>query len=133
MKSYAFPPFIVIGRMLKKLQEERATSISFLPLWPTQVWFPVALRLLAAPPVLLPRASLVLPQDPSLVHPQGQKLILTAMMLSGDPSRVEAYHQKLPSFCFSHGETARNYSMGRMSKDGCRFVSGGKLILFSHL
>lgn len=133
LKSYAFPPFILIGRILKKLQEEWATSLTILPLWPTQVWFPVALRLLAAPPVLLPRPSLILPQDPSRVHPLGRKLILTAMMLSGDPSKTEAFHQKLPSFCFSHGEKAQNYSMGHISRDGCQFVSRGKLILFTHL
>lgn len=44
--SYAFPPFSVIGKMLQKIQEDRATLLVILPLWPTQVWFPKALQLL---------------------------------------------------------------------------------------
>lgn len=133
LRCYAFPPFSVIGRMVRKILEDRATSLAILPLWPNQTWFPMALQLLAAPPLLLPRASLVLPQDPSRVHPQTSKLILSAMILSGDPLRTEAFRRKLPNFCFSHGDRARNRSMGHISKDGCLFVSSGKLILFNHL
>lgn len=133
LRCYAFPPFSVIGRMVRKILEDRATSLAILPLWPNQTWFPMALQLLAAPPLLLPRASLVLPQDPSRVHPQTSKLILSAMILSGDPLRTEAFRRKLPNFCFSHGDRARNRSMGHISKDGCLFVSSGKLILFNNL
>ena len=32
---YAFPPFSIIGRVLRKLQEDRATLLTILPLWPT--------------------------------------------------------------------------------------------------
>ena len=31
---YAFPPFSVIGRVLQKLQEEAATLLTILPVWP---------------------------------------------------------------------------------------------------
>lgn len=133
LRCYAFPPFSVIGRMLGKILEDKATCLTILPLWPTQVWFPMALQLLIAPPLLLPRASLMLPQDPSRVHPQTSKLILSAMILSGDPLQTEAFRRKLPNFCFSRGDRARNYNMGRISKDGCVFVSAGKLILFNRL
>ena len=44
-----------------------------LPLCTTQGWFPTALHLLAAPPVLLPRLPLVLPQNPTLTHPRAQR------------------------------------------------------------
>ena len=79
----------------------------------------MALQLLAAPPVLPPRTTLALPQNPFRIHPQAPKLMLTDILLSSDPSKTEAFHRKLPSFCFSHGEQAQNYSMGRISKDGC--------------
>ncbi|XP_045104423.1 uncharacterized protein LOC123499956 [Portunus trituberculatus] len=38
--SYAFPPFSLIARVLRKLQEDRASLIAILPLWPSQAWFP---------------------------------------------------------------------------------------------
>ena len=36
-KVYAFPPFSVIRETMKKVQEDEATVISILLLWPTQV------------------------------------------------------------------------------------------------
>ncbi|KAK4321821.1 hypothetical protein Pmani_007448 [Petrolisthes manimaculis] len=133
LNSYVFPPFSIIGRTLKKILEDKATSLTILPLWPTQVWFPMALQLLTAPPVLLPRDSLVLPQDPSRVHPQAPKLILTAMILSGNPSKTKAFRRKLLNFCFCRRDQTLNHSMGVIAIDGCHFVSAGKLILFSHM
>ena len=130
---YAFPPFCVIGRVLKKLQADRATLLAILPLWPTQVWFPHALQLLANTPLILPQHSLILPQDPGRTHPRAPKLVLTAMLLSGNSLKTRAFHQRLPSFYLTHGEEVRNYNMGFASKDGCQFVSRGKLIRFNHL
>lgn len=133
MAPYAFPPFSVIGKVLQKLQEEGATVLTILPLWPTQVWFPKALMLLADTPLLLPREPLILPQDPGRTHPQAPKLKMTAMLLSGNPSRTRAFRRRLPDFSFSHGDRVRNASMGHISTLGCQFVSAGKLILFDHL
>ena len=130
---YAFPPFSIIGRVLRKLQEDKATLLTILPLWPTQVWFPKALQLLAAPPLLLPRKSLILPQSPDCTHPQAHNLVLTAMLLSGNPLKTEAFRQQLPNFYFSHGDQTQNFNMGHISKDGCHFVSAEKVILFNHL
>lgn len=132
-KLYAFPPFCLIGRVLRKLQEDRATLLAILPLWSTQVWFPHALQLLADTPLLLPRHSLTLPQDPSRVHPQAHKLVLAAMLLSGDPLRTGVYRRRLQNFYFTHGEEVHSCNMGLISTDGCQFVSRGKLIRFSHL
>lgn len=113
-RLYAFPPFSIISRVLRKIKEDEATVLTILPLWPTQVWFPTALRWLAAPPVLLPRHSPVLPQNPTLSHPRPQRLVLTAMTLSGNLSQVEAYRQTLPAFCLNNGGQAQGHSMGRI-------------------
>ena len=86
---YTFPLFRIIGRMLKKFQEDKATLLAILPLWPTQVWFPTALRLLADTPLLLPHNPLVLPQDSSRIRPRVRKL--TAMLLSGNLLRTEVF------------------------------------------
>lgn len=36
---YAFPPFSLISRCLKKIQQEKAQSILSVPNWPSQHWF----------------------------------------------------------------------------------------------
>ncbi|XP_045127706.1 uncharacterized protein LOC123514122 [Portunus trituberculatus] len=95
---YALPPFSVIGKMLKKIQEDKATVIYILPLWPMQIWFPLALQLLAETPLLLPRELLVLPQDPGFKHPQATKLKMTSMILSGNRLRTRAFQRRLPDF-----------------------------------
>ena len=131
--SYAFPPFSLIARVLRKLQEDRASLIAILPLWPSQAWFPRALQFLVQPPVLLPRLPVSLPQNPTFVHPRARSLVLTAMSLSGDPLKSRVYRETLPSFCLTPGGRALYNSIGRISQDGCQFVSGGKLIHFYHL
>ena len=130
---YAFPPFSLVSRTLRKLQDDKATALMILPLWPAQMWFPTALLLSAEDPVLLPHYPLFLPQRPTLPHPRAQGLVLTAMVLSGQHSRIAAFRQRLPSFYFNPGGLALRHNMGRISRAGCCFASGGKLIHFSHL
>ena len=36
---YAFPPFNMIGRVLRKIEEEGAEGIIVVPYWPTRSWF----------------------------------------------------------------------------------------------
>ena len=117
--------------MLKKLLEDRATLLTVLPLWPNQIWFPLALHLLGDTPFILPRNSLILPQDPSRIHPRAQKL--AAMLLSGDPLKTGAFSQRLPDSSLNLGERVQLHSMGHISRDRCQFVSAGKLIHFVHL
>ena len=89
---YAFPPFSIIPRVLRKLQQDQATGIFILPNWPTQAWFPVMLLLLIDHPY---RASphkylLSLPHAPQEMHPLHKKLDLLVLHLSGDPLLPEA-------------------------------------------
>ena len=51
--------FSIIPQVLHKIQEDEATVMTVLPLWPTQVWFPTALHLLTVAPVLIPQHSLI--------------------------------------------------------------------------
>lgn len=130
---YAYPPFSIIGRVLKKIQEDKATLLVILPLWPTQPWFPRALQLLVEEPVLLPPHCVRLPQDPTLVHPLSNKLRLAAMVLSGNHLKIREFRRRLQAFCLNPGEVGQNTNMGLISKNGCLFASMGDLIHFSHL
>ena len=42
---YAFPPFNMVGRVLRKIEEDEAEGITVVPHWPTQPWFPKLLKL----------------------------------------------------------------------------------------
>ena len=46
LKFYAFPPFSIISRTLKKIKAEKAEGILVVPYWPNQVWFPVLFKML---------------------------------------------------------------------------------------
>ena len=127
---YAFPPFSLIGPVLKKVREERATILLVAPLWPTASWFPGLLRQICEPPYLLPQGSLVLPQDPHQTHPLHNKLVLGVMKLSGDRSKIDHFRKTLPPLCWAHGDPVQENNIGHVSNDGCLFAYNEKLIHF---
>ena len=45
LKFYAFPPFSVIPAVLTKIRDDKATGVCLLPNWPTQAWFPLAMKM----------------------------------------------------------------------------------------
>ena len=128
--GYAFPPFRILGQVLRKIVKDRATVLLVMPLWPTKPWFPVALSLLIAPPRLISRGSLYLPQDLQRQHPLDRSLVLGAMLLSGVPSESRAFRQRLPTSSLVPGESVRDTSIGRISGSGLTFVTAGTLVRF---
>ena len=54
--GYAFPPFNLIGRVLKKVELERANIILVVPEWQSQYWFAKLMSMLIEPPFFLPRS-----------------------------------------------------------------------------
>jgi hypothetical protein len=66
---YANPPFILIPRLLSKLRREGGEVVLVSPVWPSQPWWPVLMKMALThpPPLLLPRSSeLFLPPRGSL-------------------------------------------------------------------
>ncbi|KAH9631118.1 hypothetical protein HF086_008620 [Spodoptera exigua] len=45
---YAFPPFSVILKMLRKILSDKAKGVVVVPLWPTQPWYPLFKNLLVS-------------------------------------------------------------------------------------
>ena len=54
---YAFPPFSLVLKTLHKVKTEQATGVLVCPIWPTQVWFPVLMKMLVRTTLVLPRLS----------------------------------------------------------------------------
>ena len=107
---YAFPSFCQIHRCLQKILEEQVPQgIMFLPLWPTQVWWPQLLKI--SMPIVLPKQEdlLSLSHSPQTLHPLRRKLTMLACLLSGNPSRIEAFQRWLLSSSWPPGETEQRY------------------------
>ena len=52
---YAFPPFALIHKVLKKVEEEKVPSLIIVtPTWQPQSWYPELIRLSVRNPIILP-------------------------------------------------------------------------------
>ena len=78
-----FPPFVLLGRCLQKVQQEKATLLLIAPTWCAQPWYPTLLELLVSHPLLLPRRKDLLKDLFNRFHPLND-LQLTAWKVSGD-------------------------------------------------
>jgi len=54
LRAYGNPPFALIGRVLRQVEEQKATVVLVVPEWRSAPWWPVLYRLLVALPVRLP-------------------------------------------------------------------------------
>lgn len=81
---YAFPPFSIILKVLKKIRQDKATGIVVVPFWPTQPWYPVFRLMLIDKPLLFqPDINLLLSSDRN-PHPLWDDLTLVVGRLSGE-------------------------------------------------
>lgn len=84
---YAFPPFSLVLRVIRKIISDQACGIVIVPNWPSQPWFPIFTELLVEEPIIFkPEKSLLLSPCRSLLHPLGKSLGLIAGRLSGKPT-----------------------------------------------
>ena len=94
---YCFPPFSVINQVLQKIQQDKATGVIVVPQWPTQVWWPVLMKLLVQNPIpLIGNRLLTLPSHPKQEHPLLKRnLRLLACLISGVASSDRDSQTKL--------------------------------------
>ena len=131
---YIFPPFSLIQRALRKLEQEEAEALFILPNWPTAVWYPQMMRMLIGLPICLPQTkkTLLLPgrKDP---HPIHHRLRLLAVMLSGKQYKTKEFLERQPTFCAHRGEIRQNSSIALTLRSGKCFVFKGRVIHFNRL
>ena len=96
---YAFPPFSLIGRVLRKALRERVTMIIITPIWVTQPWYPTLLQMSIQHPIILPKHRELLTDPRGDHHPLmvNQTLQLGAWLISGSKWKVTAFQEKLPT------------------------------------
>lgn len=82
-KLYAFPPFALILRTLRKIITDKAEGTVVVPFWPTQPWYPLFTSLLTEPPLVFkPHKNLLLSPSRQEIHPLAHRLSLVAGNLS---------------------------------------------------
>ena len=133
--SYAFPPFCLLPRALQEIQQEGSTGLIVMPKWPTQIWWPELMRMVASSPILLPNTknTLYLPKSPEILHPLYPQLELILCHLLGDSSLARDFRRKLLKSSPSPGVMELLNSTDPFSKHGNYSVVERTLIPFIHL
>ena len=97
IKAYAFPPFTLIPRVLRKIREDQAWVVLIAPRWPKRSWFLDLIDLLVGCPLTLPiRPDLLTQPVSGTRHPRLNALHLTAWPLSGNAALRRAFRNALP-------------------------------------
>ncbi|KAK7098875.1 hypothetical protein V1264_003095 [Littorina saxatilis] len=83
LQAYAFPPFCLLGKVVRKVDLEKPALVLVAPLWPSQHWYPDLLRLAVRPPIPLGvrRGDLLQPRS-GVPHENPQALQLHGWILS---------------------------------------------------
>ena len=86
--AYAFPPFAILGKVIRKAREDQASLILIAPLWEARSWYPELLSLthLDPLPLILGERDLVQPRS-GIPHGNPSVLNLHAWFLCGNPCR----------------------------------------------
>ena len=94
---YAFPPFSLIGRVLRKVQKDQTKLIIVTPAWQSQSWYPTLLKMAIADPFLLPKHQKILLNPEGKIHPlvQNSTLRLVAWLVSGKTYLQREYQKGL--------------------------------------
>jgi hypothetical protein len=96
---YAFPPFSLILKCLRKIIDEQAHGILVFPYWPSQPWFPLLQSLLQSEIMFLNPNKNLLHSHFRDSHPLHKGLTLGVARLCSSPSVEEALHQQQLALC----------------------------------
>ncbi|KYM94552.1 hypothetical protein ALC62_14809 [Cyphomyrmex costatus] len=83
---YAFPPFILILRVLRKIISDKAEGVIVVPWWPAQPWFPLFNRLMINQPIRFEPDTNMLSSPFREIHPAWNRICLVAAKLSAKHS-----------------------------------------------
>ena len=94
---YAFPPFCLVAKILKKVAQEGAVLLLVTPTWQTQPWYSTLLAMSIQNPILLPMRFQVLTNPQGQTHPlvKQKRLRLAAWTVSGNLWHQRDYQSRL--------------------------------------
>ena len=94
-----FSPFSLIGKVLSKINHDQANRILIVPVWTTQAWFPVVLRMVVAPP----GSSFVKDSLTNKGIPDKTKEIIMSSWRKATCYKYELFLRKWEKFCTKWG------------------------------
>lgn len=129
---FIFPPFSLLGRILQKVEEDKAEVVLVAPIWPTQSWWPSLLQLISGQSFRLPNVqkSLYLPQDPDRQY-QLKKMNLAVFRISGEACEKREFLGKPETLFCSHGGHLQKPNIMVTSPNGSHSAKLNKLTPFS--
>lgn len=92
-RFYAFPPFSLVLKCLRKIINDKATGILVFPYWTGQPWFPLLKKMLISEIIYFKPNRDLLRSNYRSQHPLYKNLTLGAAKLSGSLSLDETFHQ----------------------------------------
>ena len=120
---YAFPPFCLIGKVIQKFERDGAQGLVIVPFWPTKPWFSRLGNLLIEEPYIIPVTDKVLSLPFSQKsHPLAGRLRIMACRISGNPSDVEGFRQRLLQRCYKPNDNQLQTCITLILQDGDSFV-----------
>ena len=127
---YINAPFALLDRVLAKIRQEQATVVIIAPLWPSRPFYPMLLQMICDIPRLLPPwPNLMRPPPGSRRHtylpPVGTTHQFVAWKLSGNTSRILAFHQRLSNSCPSRPSHLPLELTTQLGTNGCAGVVNG--------
>lgn len=127
--AYAFPPFILIPRVLDQVTRFNCRVLLVAPWWPRRPWFSKLLELLADFPALLPqRQDLLLLEDVQSFHQSPEFLKLAVWPISGIPEERRTFLLQLDSSCSTPGGMVPSGSTHLSSESLLAGAVGGRSI-----
>lgn len=91
---YAFPPFSIILKTLRKIVSDKATGIVIITMWPSQPWYPLFLSLVISETITFtPNDNALISHSSSPERQIHASLTLAAAVLSARRSPDAARHQ----------------------------------------
>ena len=133
--GYAFPPFNLVAKCLRKVIHEATTITLVCPVWPTQPWYAQLLQLVVATPILLPTTAGLLIGPLGQEHPlvTNKTLLLAGWRVSGKTFLQKAYQDRLQTLSSLPRELQLRISTSHAGQSGWAGVINNKLIPFSQV
>ena len=127
--GFYFPRFNMVGRVLEKMEVDRATGVVVVPSWPTQTWFPKCVDMASGEILYFDMwlDNLFLPFRRNQQHRLAGKTILLVAVCKSERCKNKVTPQKpSPSSLLQNGSLLYN-CIRDTSINGQNFARGGTL------
>ena len=134
--AYLFPPFCMIKRCLRKIQQDQSHCVLITPVWKSRPWYPVILSLLVGQALLLPRRlDLLRLPGSKKIHPLclHKNFRLAAWPISGQNSQRKDFLRKFQMSSSPPGGRKLPVIMKVPGRHGVAGVLSRRLIRFQPL